>query len=108
MKEQLISFSDEALRVSANLAQRHDAWVEAERRLDELPSSMFFAKREGGREYLVVKRHSRDSGTTIGAKDSETERRLEAFRQERDEAQRALAQTDAALAEIVRQYRALK
>lgn len=106
--EELVPFSDEALRVSANLAQRHDAWVEAERRLEGLPSSMFFAKREGGREYLVVKRHSRDNGTTIGAKDSETERRLEEFRRERDEAQQALTQTEAALAEIVAQYRALK
>ena len=106
--QELIPFSEESLRVSANLAQRHDAWVEAERRLEEMPSSMYFAKREGGREYLTVKRHSRDNGTSIGVRDPQTERLLEEFRQDRDEAQRALAQTNAALAEIVAQYRALK
>lgn len=60
-------FSDEALRVAANLAQRHDAYIAAVRRSDALPSSMFFAKKDG-REYLVLKRHSGDSGTTVGAR----------------------------------------
>lgn len=108
MEEELISFSDDALRVSANLAQRHDAWVEAERRLEALPSSMYFARREGGREYLILKRHSRDNGTSFGVRDVDTERRLEEYKEERDGAQRALTQTEAALSEIVAQYRALK
>lgn len=67
MDIEFLPFSDEGLRVAANLAQRHDAWVEAERRVEALPTSMYFARREGNREYLIVKRHSRDNGTSICA-----------------------------------------
>lgn len=108
MDAEFLPFSDEGLRVAANLAQRHDAWVEAERRVEALATTMFFAGREGGREYLIVKRHSRDNGTSIGARNAETERLLEQYLREREAAQRALAQTQATLAEIIAQYRALK
>jgi hypothetical protein len=100
-------FSDEALRISANLEQRHDAWVTALRRLDRLPSSMFFVAKAGA-DYLTIKRYPGDSGTTLGARSPETEKRLEDFQHERAEANAALAQTEAALVEIVRQYRALR
>jgi len=100
-------FSDEGLRVAANLAQRHDAWMEALRRLERLPSSMFFVAK-GSSEYLTIKRYPGDPGTTAGARSPETERRLQDFHEERRQASAALAETQTALAEIVRQYRALK
>lgn len=108
MDTAFLPFSDEGLRVAANLAQRHDAWLEAERRLEALPTTMYFARREGGREYLIVKRHSRDNGTSMGARSAETERLLQQYLDERGAAQNALTQTESALAEIVAQYRALK
>lgn len=100
-------FSDEANRVAANLEQRHDAWMVAVRQLDALPSSMFFA-RKGEYEYLTVKRHAGDAGTTEGARGPETEARLAAYREERATADTAVRETAAALVEIARQYRALR
>lgn len=102
-----VPFSDEANRVAANLEQRHDAWMAAVRQSDALPSSMFFA-RKGEYEYLTVKRHAGDPGTTEGARSALTEARLATYRQQRDEADRAQRDTAAALEEIVRQYRALR
>lgn len=100
-------FSDEANRVAANLAQRHDAWMAALRRSDELPSTMFFA-RKGDYEYLIVRRHTGDPGTTDGARNPETESRLAHYKQQRADADLAVKETEAALTEIIRQYRALR
>lgn len=108
MDSDFLPFSDEALRVSANLAQRHDAWVAAVRQLGDMPSSMYFVRREGGREYLIAKRHTRDSGASLGPRDEEAERRLAGYLADREAAQRAESASAKALAEIVAQYRALK
>jgi hypothetical protein len=102
-----IPFSDEAKRLAANLAQRHDAFIEVLRREDALPSSMFFAKKASG-DYLVIKRHSKDNGTTIGARNSETEAKLASYLEERSAVATARSLTEAALLEIIRQYKALK
>ena len=100
-------FSDEARRVAANLAQRHDAFVSAVRVLDSLPSSMFFSAK-GEREYLVIKRHSSDAGSTVGARSTETEAIHTQYLADREAARATLARTEQALAEIISQYRALK
>lgn len=107
MADKFLLFSDEANRVAANLQQRHDAWMAVLRRADELPSSMFFA-RKGGYEYLTVKRRSGDVGTTEGARNANTEARLARYRTERADTDLALKETEAALTEIIRQYRALR
>lgn len=108
MDVDFIPFSDEALRISANLAQRHDAWVSAVRQLEEMPSTMYFVKRDGGREYLIAKRNTRDSGVSLGPRDEQAERRLATYLVDRDAVQRAEAESAKGLAEIVAQYRALK
>jgi hypothetical protein len=107
METSLLPFSDEGLRIAANLGQRHDAWMDALRRVERLPSSMFFVAK-GANEYLTIKRYPGDPGTTAGARSAETEKRLHDFQEERRQANVGLAETHAALAEIVRQYRALK
>lgn len=42
-----IDLSAEAMRIAVNLEQRHDAFIEALRREEALPSSMFFVKKAG-------------------------------------------------------------
>ncbi len=100
-------FSDEAKRIAINLAQRHDAYMEILRREDALPSSMFFVTK-GTQDYLVIKRHSRDNGTTIGARSADTEAALTTFTLERDAVQKSRQATEASLMEFIRQYKALK
>lgn len=77
------------------------------RRAHELPATMFFA-RKGGYEYLTVKGRSSDAGTTEGPRNAETEARLAQYKQQREEADLAVKQTEAVLAELIRQYRALR
>ena len=107
MEQSFLPLSDEALRIAANLEQRHDAWIEAERRLEALPSSMFFSKK-GAHDYLTVKRRAGDNGPTRGVRNASTEQKLASFHSERTAAALALTQTQAALNEIILQYRALK
>lgn len=102
-----IPFSDEAKRLAANLAQRHDAFIEVLRREDAIPSSMFFVQKASG-DYLVIKRHSKDNGTTIGVRNSESEAKLASYLEERSAVATARSLTEAALIEIIRQYKALK
>jgi hypothetical protein len=70
-------------------------------------SSMFFAQKASG-DYLVIKRHSKDNGTTIGVRNSETEAKLASYLEERSAVATARSLTEAALIEIIRQYKALK
>jgi hypothetical protein len=102
-----IPFSDEAKRLAANLAQRHDAFIEVLRREDAMPSSMFFAQKASD-DYLVIKRHSKDNGTTIGVRNNETEAKLASYLEARSAVAAARSLTEAALTEIIRQYKALK
>lgn len=104
----MIIFSPEMQRVAANLAQRHDAWVDALRRRAGLPALMFWKSQTGLPEYLAIKRRATDAGTTLGVRSPETEQALREFEVEREAADFAIEQTSQALAEIVRQYRALR
>ncbi len=98
------AFSDEALRLCANLAQRHDAWVSAIRRLEELPASMYWVTKDG-RDYLTIKVAPTDQGKSQGARSSETEARYESYQRERAAAKTVLAETEAALLDTIRSYR---
>ncbi|MBI5900615.1 MAG: hypothetical protein HZB40_15460 [Rhodocyclales bacterium] len=97
-------FSDEALRLCANLDQRHDAWTAAVRNLDALPSSMYWVTKDG-RDYLTVKPRAGDHGKSQGARSSETEARFTAYQAQRAAARAALAETKAALLDTIRSYR---
>ena len=107
MDRRLLAFSDESQRIAANLAQRHDALVAALREQDALPTSMFYSTKSG-REYLTVKNRSGDNGTTLGARGSETDRTLADYRARLAMAKQAVADTERMLADIIRQYRALR
>lgn len=104
----MLIFTPEMQRVAANLAQRHDAWVDALRRRSEQPASMFWKSQAGSSQYLAIKRRATDVGTTVGLRGPETEQTLREFEAERDAADFAIGQTSRALAEIIRQYRALR
>lgn len=104
----MLIFTSEMQRVAANLAQRHDVWVDALRRRSELPASMFWKPQAGSPQYLAIKRRPADVGTTVGVRSPTTEQTLHEFEGERQAADFALAQTSHALAEIIRQYRALR
>ncbi len=103
-----IAYSQESLRIVANLEQRYDAWIDAVRTLDALPSSMFFATSDSGRQFLTVKRHAKDNGTSVGPREPDTERRLAEYETARRDSQGRLRATGDALTEIIALYRRLR
>lgn len=106
-RENFLPFSDEALRIASNVAQAYAAWVDAERELEALPSSVFWAKR-GPHEYLALKYRGSDVARTAGARSAETEARFIELAGMRDA---AVARRDARLArfpELARQWKALR
>ncbi len=97
-------FSEEALRLCANLAQRHDAWVTATRNLESLPASMYWVTKDG-RDYLTVKQEPGDQGKSQGVRSSETEERYASYQLDRSAAKTILADTETALLDTIRSYR---
>ncbi len=100
-------YSNESQRIIANLEQAYAAWVDTRRELEALPVSLYWVEK-GGVEYLSIKRHSRDNGTTLGRRGTDTNRQYDAFVEERQQLKARLASLDAQLAERVGLYRRLR
>ena len=98
------TFTPEMIRIAANLQQRYDAWVFAIRDADSLPSSMYWINKPSG-SYLAVKKNSGDNGTTVGAKNEETEKTYSEYQSRRAAAEKAVQDTGVVLADIIRSYK---
>ena len=101
------SFSADAQRVVANLEQAYEAWLDALRQLDTLPSTMHWVRR-GETEYLAVKTHSRDPGSTRGKRDAGTEKQLAEFSEMKSGLEQRVASLNATVSERATLYRALR
>jgi len=100
-------FPTDGLRIAANLASIYDAWIEAVRERESQPSSMYWVSR-GDSKYLGIKVKSRDSGTTIGARDAGTEAKFADYLTRVAKLDQRIATAANALAPTIRQYRSLK
>jgi hypothetical protein len=76
--------SQEQLRAAANLAQFHDAWLSAARRLAELPYGMAW-KTSSGREYLYELKDRAGNGVSLGPRSPDTERMHASYRQDKSD-----------------------
>jgi len=101
------AFATDSDRVIANLEGAYDQWVDARRRLAELPVSMYWQSK-GGVDYLAVKQLSSDPGTTVGPRSPDTERAYADFRTEKDDLKRRVSSADALINDRAAQYRALR
>ncbi len=81
-RHDFISFSVDAQRIAANLEQSYGAWLDAQRQLNTLPASMYWASK-GDAEYLTSKNDSADNGHSLGARSSDTEARYAAYTEEK-------------------------
>ncbi|MGE6696288.1 GSU2403 family nucleotidyltransferase fold protein [Hyphomonas sp. NPDC076900] len=100
-------FSDEQLRTLINLRQRYDVWMEAERRLADMPYDLR-RKTVDGKTYLYEIFDHRGNGRSLGRMNDALEERFSAYREAKQGAQ---IQRDAArsmLNESARMYRALR
>lgn len=105
--DSFLRYSSESQRVIANLEQAYGAWVEARRELEALPVSLFWVEK-GGVEYLGVKHHSRDNGSTLGRRSDDTTRQYETFIEEKRRLKSRIATLDTQLAERVSLFRRLR
>ena len=100
-------FSSDSQRIAANLEQAYEAWLNAMRDRDAMPSAMHWVRR-GETEYLSVKRHSRDTGTTRGKRAAATERELAAYAAQKAELEARITSLNAVVSERATLYRTLR
>lgn len=82
MSSQIAPFSDEQLRVSINLRQEYEVWIDAERQLARLPYGMAW-KTSAGRDYLYEVLDRQNNGRSLGPRSAETEARYDEYRETR-------------------------
>lgn len=80
MPSQIDPFSDEQLRVSINLRQEYEVWMDAERQLARLPYGMTW-KTVGGRDYLYEIADRQGNGRSLGPRSEATEARYADYRE---------------------------
>jgi hypothetical protein len=107
LKSDFVSFSSDSQRVSANLEQIYQAWVDVKRELDAMPMSMYWVSKDQT-DYLHVKRQSGDNGTSLGARNTDTEAQFAEFTQTKEELKARVESFDAVIAERAALYRRLR
>jgi hypothetical protein len=106
-KSDFTPFSSDAQRVSANLEQIYSAWLDARKQLDALPVSMYWVTK-GGTDYLTVKASSSHNGTSIGPRNTDTEKQLAEFTATKEELKARVQSFDAVIQERAALYRRLR
>jgi hypothetical protein len=107
LKSDFVPFSNDSQRVSANLEQIYQAWLDAKRELDAMPMSMYWVSKDQT-DYLHVKQQSGDNGTSLGPRNAETEAQFAQFTQTKEELKARVESFDAVIAERAALYRRLR
>ena len=106
-KSDFLPFSNDAQRIGANLEQIYTAWLDVRRQMEMLPVSMYWVAKEG-MDYLHLKTHSSDNGTSIGARSQQTETQFAEFIQAKAELKTRIESFDAVILERAGLYRRLR
>lgn len=103
----VVAFSDEQLRVAANLEQHYEVWIQTQQALFGLPYGMQW-KTVSGHDYLYELADRRGNGRSLGPRSAETETHFERYRTDKAELTGRAAASAARLDETCRLYRALR
>ncbi len=106
-KSDFTPFSSDSQRVSANLEQIYQAWLDAKRELDSMPMSMYWASKDQN-DYLHVKQYTGDNGTSLGPRSADTETQFAEFTKTKEELKTRVESFDAVIAERAALYRRLR
>jgi hypothetical protein len=79
-----IVFSPEAQRNIANLEQAYGGWLDTQKQLNELPNSMFWAKK-GDSDYLTARMSAKDTGTALGPRSPDTEAKYAEYSEQKED-----------------------
>ncbi len=82
-RSDFVQFSSDADRTVANLTTAYENWVDAQRDLGLMPSSLYW-QAKGSAEYLAIKDRPNSPGTTIGGRSPETEAQLSEHQRTKD------------------------
>ncbi len=100
-------FSNEQLRVIANIAQQYDALRQAWREFDALPYHLKWTT-SGGRKYLYEIRNARGDGKSLGPRSAQTEALKTDYDARKQELKARIAETEAVAATSAAIWRSLK
>src|SRR3546814_9071292 len=103
----MLPFTDEQLRVAANLEQHYDTWMATQHALFALPDGMQW-KTVSGRDYLYKIADRRGNGRSLGPRSPETEVLFGQYRADKRALTERAAASAAKLDETCRLYRALR
>lgn len=92
-RSDFVRFSLDADRLVANLRTAYENWVDAQRELYSLPSSLYW-QAKGGTDYLAIKTRPNSPGTTIGVRSPATEAQFSEHRSAKDELKNRIHQAD--------------
>lgn len=106
-RSDFIQFSPDADRTVANLATAFENWVDAQRDLDSMPSSLYW-QAKGITEYLAIKDRPTSPGTTIGVRSSETEAKLGEHKRTKDALKTRIHQADELIGQRAALCRAIR
>ncbi|MEI8396982.1 MAG: GSU2403 family nucleotidyltransferase fold protein [Rhodospirillaceae bacterium] len=106
MPQAVAPFSDEQMRIIANLNQHYDVWIEAERDLAALPYGMRWAERSG-KHYLYHSIDRAGNAKSLGPRSAETERVFAEYHNSKSVLTDRKNKSALRLAETCRLYRAL-
>lgn len=107
MSEAVHTFSDEQLRVIANLEQHYDAWLDAERAVRRLPYGMHW-KTVSGRDYLYRVLDRAGNANSLGPRSDATDAEYERYRAEKQDLKDRIDGARSKLLDDSRLYRALR
>ena len=107
MKNVLQPFSDEQMRITINLYQQYEVWMEAERALAAMPYNLV-RKQVNGRSYLYEVRDRANNAKSLGPWSDAQSVRLEVYRSEKSEWQHRRDMSKQRLDETCRLYRSVR
>ena len=107
LKNEFILFPGDAGRILANLEMAYTQWLEAQQAYAELPATMYWQTKQGVK-YLAYKDIAGTPGSTIGARSSVTESKLEIFTKTKGDLKVRVHAADQLLRERAAQYRAVR
>lgn len=100
-------FSNDSQRISANLEQAYDAWLDAKREIESMPIGMKWSAR-GDKDYLIKKSTSFSNDESLGARSPETESIFNEHHEKKDSLKERIQSFDAVVSERSSLYRRLR
>ena len=106
-KSDFRAFSEDSQRITANLEQAYDAWLDAKRELESMPVGMRWSAREN-KDYLLKKDTSDSSEESLGPRSESTEKAFNEHHEKKVRVKERIQSFDKTVSERASLYRRLR